>query len=256
MTAMLRLSAVGLLLIGGAASAQDAVARLNALREGTLTFQYPAQADVCGDGERFIGWRGSYYGNVTVGRGDDWRRRCVHGPMRVTFRKSEGEVTSLRVTAGPVEGDTVGATVNLGALSATQAVRVLMHVARTAPGKAAANTIMAARLADTVGVWREILVVARDQERPKSARREAALWLGWLAGDHVFGERGIGEREKSEKQSAVFALSQLPNNSGVPDLLTVARTHRDPAVVRDALFWLGQSGDPRALDLFEEMLKR
>ena len=256
MTATLRLASFGLVLSGVAASAQDPVARLNALREGTLTFQYRAQKDVCGDGRNFIGWRGSYHGNVTIGRGDAWKRRCVPGPMRATFRKSEGEVTSLKVTAGPVEDDTVGVTVDLGELSPTQAIRVLMHVARTAPGKAAANTILAARLADTVGMWRDMLAVARDDSRPRSVRNEATLWLGWMAGDHVFGERAEGEHEKSEKHSAVFALSQLPNNSGVPDLLTVARTHKDPGVVREALFWLGQSRDPRALDLFEEMLKR
>ena len=256
MTTTVRVASLGLLLSGCVASAQDPVARLNALREGTLTFQYRAQEDVCGDGDRFIGWRDSFYGNVSDIDGGRWRRRCVHGPMRVTLRKSAGEVISLKSTAGPVEGDTVGATVNLGTLSPTHAVRVLIHVARTAPGKPAAKSIMAARFADTVGVWREILAVARDQTRPKSARQEAALWLGWMAGDHVLGVRGDDERKKGEKQSAVFALSQLPNNSGVPDLLVVARTHKDPAVVRDALFWLGQSGDPRALDLFEEMLKR
>ena len=256
MTTAVRLASFGLLLFACAASAQDPVARLSALREGTLTFQYRGPEDVCGDGERFIGWRDSFYGNISDIDGGDWRRRCVHGPMRVTLRKREGEVVSLRLTAGAVEGDTAGATVNLGTLSPSQAVRVLMHVARTAPGKPAARSIMAARFADTVGVWREILVVARDPGRPKAARQEAALWLGWMAGDHVLGERGQDERKKGEKQSAVFALSQLPNNAGVPDLLVVARTHRDPAVVRDALFWLGESGDPRALDLFEEMLKR
>lgn len=255
MITVLRLVSAALVLAAVTTPAQDPIARLTSLRDGTLTFQYRAQGDVCGDGKRFIGWRDSFYGNVSVRDGFDSRRSCISGPMRVTFRKNEGEVTSLTLNAGPVEGDTVGATVNLGTLSPSEAVRVLMYVARTAPGKAAAKSIMGAHFADTVGVWKDILVVARDQNRPSSARKEAALWLGWIAADHVLGERVSGER-KSEKQSAVFALSQLPNNSGVPDLLTVARTNRDAAVRREALFWLGQSGDPRALDLFEEMLKR
>jgi hypothetical protein len=34
----------------------------------------------------------------------------------------------------------------------------------------------------------------------------------------------------------------------------VARTHRDPRIRDRALFWLGQSGDPRAYALFEELL--
>jgi len=256
MTALLRLASAAIVVLAAAAPAQDPIARLTSLREGTLTFQYRAQEDVCGDGERFIGWRQTFMGDMSGLDGDRWRDRCLRGPMRATFRKSEGEIISLKVTAGPVEGDTLGATVNLGTLSPSQAVRVLLHVARTGPAKPAAKSIMAARFADTTAVWREILAVARDEVRPRSTRKEAAQWLGWLAADHVLGEREDGERRKSEKQSAVFALSQLPNNSGVPDLITVARTNRDSAVRRDAMFWLGQSGDPRALALFEEMLKQ
>jgi hypothetical protein len=36
----------------------------------------------------------------------------------------------------------------------------------------------------------------------------------------------------------------------------VARTHRDARVRRQALFWLGQSGDARGLDVMEEILNR
>lgn len=257
MITVLRLASAALVVAAIAAPAQDPIARLTSLRDGTLTFQYRAHEDVCGDGHRFMGWRQhTFMGDMSNLNGRDWRERCLPGPMRATFRKREGELVSLKVTAGPVEGDTIGATVNLGTLSPSQAVRVLLHVARTGPAKPAAKSIMAARFADTTAAWREILAVARDENRPHSTRKEAALWLGWLAADHVLGEREDGERKKGEKQSAVFALSQLPNNSGVPDLITVARTNRDSAVRRDAIFWLGQSGDARALALFEEMLKQ
>jgi len=56
------------------------------------------------------------------------------------------------------------------------------------------------------------------------------------------------------KEQAVFALSQQPRDAGVPALIRIARTHPEPGVRRKALFWLGQSGDPRALALFEEIL--
>ena len=54
----------------------------------------------------------------------------------------------------------------------------------------------------------------------------------------------------------MFALSQLPKDEGVPKLIDVARTNRNPAVRRQAMFWLGQSRDPRALEFFEEVLAR
>jgi len=53
----------------------------------------------------------------------------------------------------------------------------------------------------------------------------------------------------------VFALQQLPSGEGVPILIQVARANRNPAVRKQAMFWLGQSNDPRALAFFEEVLK-
>jgi HEAT repeat protein len=42
----------------------------------------------------------------------------------------------------------------------------------------------------------------------------------------------------------------------VPQLLHVAQTNSDPAVRKEAIFWLGQTHDPRALSYFEEILSR
>jgi hypothetical protein len=37
-------------------------------------------------------------------------------------------------------------------------------------------------------------------------------------------------------------------------LIQVARTNANPAVRKQAMFWLGQSRDPRALEFFREIL--
>lgn len=69
--------------------------------------------------------------------------------------------------------------------------------------------------------------------------------------------RAIEEDPETEvKKKAVFALSQLPREDGVPLLLQTVRTNRNPVVRREAIFWLGQSQDPRALAFFEEVLAR
>ena len=39
------------------------------------------------------------------------------------------------------------------------------------------------------------------------------------------------------------------------ELIDTARRNRNPAVRKQAVFWLGQSSDPRALTFFEEVLK-
>jgi len=58
-----------------------------------------------------------------------------------------------------------------------------------------------------------------------------------------------------EHQEAIFALSQRSPDEGVPALIRIARTSKDSELRKTAPFWLGQSEDPRALDLFEEILR-
>ena len=56
------------------------------------------------------------------------------------------------------------------------------------------------------------------------------------------------------REAAVFALSQRPRREAVPALMEVAETSRFAKVRRSAVFWLGQTGDSRALDFFERIL--
>ena len=89
-------------------------------------------------------------------------------------------------------------------------------------------------------------------------RGEAIFWLAQKAGrkaSEAITERIEQDPEVEVKKKAVFALSQLPPDEGVPLLLRVARTHTSPAVRKQAMFWLGQSKDPRALDFFADVLK-
>jgi hypothetical protein len=46
----------------------------------------------------------------------------------------------------------------------------------------------------------------------------------------------------------------MPAGDGVPLLIQVARTNRNPEVRKQAMFWLGQSKDQRALTFIEEVL--
>jgi len=56
------------------------------------------------------------------------------------------------------------------------------------------------------------------------------------------------------KERAVFAISQLPKDESVPRLIELARSNKNPAVRKRAMFWLGQSNDPRAIEYFAEVL--
>jgi HEAT repeat protein len=90
-------------------------------------------------------------------------------------------------------------------------------------------------------------------------RGEAIFWLAQKAGRKAASaitDAIANDPETKVKERAVFALSQLPTDDGVPRLIDVARTNRNPAVRKQAIFWLGQSRDPRALTFFEEVLAR
>ena len=56
------------------------------------------------------------------------------------------------------------------------------------------------------------------------------------------------------RKRAVFALSQLPKDESIPKLIEVAKNNKNAAVRQQAMFWLGQSNDPRALKFFEDVL--
>jgi hypothetical protein len=56
------------------------------------------------------------------------------------------------------------------------------------------------------------------------------------------------------REQGVFALSQLED--GAPQLLALLRESADREVKRQAIFWLGQSDDPRATAELERLLTR
>lgn len=70
----------------------------------------------------------------------------------------------------------------------------------------------------------------------------------------VIGEAVRRDPDTAVKRRAVFALSQLPPDQGVPRLIAVARDHSNPAVRKQALFCPGQSRDSRALAFLTPIL--
>ena len=106
---------------------------------------------------------------------------------------------------------------------------------------------------------RALLRVARGDE-PRSLRKTAVFWLGQAAGRAVTADLGALANDDAEDQEvrehAVFALSQRPADEAVPALLRIARESPNTGVRKKAMFWLAESGDPRAIELFEQILVR
>jgi HEAT repeat protein len=102
-----------------------------------------------------------------------------------------------------------------------------------------------------------IVRVAHDDKSVR-VRGQALFWLAQKASRQISEDtirKAIDQDPETEvKKKAVFALTQLRNGDGVPLLIEIARTNRNAAVKKQAMFWLGQSKDPRALKFFEDVL--
>jgi hypothetical protein len=233
--------------------------RIAAAGDGAVTFHFAARPGVCGDGERFIRTgRHQYHGSFSSGRPMD---PCVAGPVQMRVTVEDGVVNRVQYWVGPPRPREAR---DLGAVSAPEAARWLLGIASRGNPRASAKAIFPAVLADSAIVWPALLAIAKDSDtRPRSTRREALLFVSRFAAGVVAGRHNDpfaeddAERSADEelKIHAVFVLSQLPRGEGVPGMLEVARNNPNPRVRSQAFFWLGQSADPRAIELFEAVLR-
>jgi len=223
---------------------------------------YPSRQTACGDGRSFIGHvleDGYYFGSddnsmYRGNGGNGWYRGpCVHGPARVLATVMDGEVTHLRVFVGPVPPSSTDiVTVNA---TASEAAAWLASLVTGDNSRVAASAVMPLILADAPDPWPLLLRVARDNGRGTNVRRDALMWLGNGAIMHL----GIAQTrddtpDDEMRTQAVFALSQRPRSESVPALMDLAKSAKYPAAKRSAIFWLGQTGDTRAADVFAELL--
>jgi hypothetical protein len=231
--------------------AQTVVQRVAAAGDGTVRLNFAARRGVCGNGGN----------NITIVNEDEhgeWESDCAPGPVRMSLRMSGGRVTEAHTYVGGRWRPAQGATTDLGTVPAAQAAADLLKLAERADDDADA-LITGATLADSAVVWPDLLRLARREDLPMETRRQAVFWLGQAAGEAA--SRGLDSITTDERgdievrKQAVFALSQRPADEGVPALIRVARTSASGELRKSALFWLGQSEDPRALSLFEELLK-
>lgn len=226
--------------------------------EGTVQVTYPSKASVCGDGRGMIGGlfgRSMYFSgdNTFQGRGNWYRQSCELGPARAVVTVISGEITRIRAYAGPRPADARDVT-SIEA-SAADVSAWLSEVVARSDSRVASDAMLPLLLADAPEPWALFLRVARDSSRSRGVRRSALDWLG----RGVNARLGIADAEDDTpedevRSQAVFALSQRPKSESVPDLIELARSAKHPSSRRAAVFWLGQTGDSRAADVFAELL--
>jgi hypothetical protein len=233
-------------------SAQTLAQRVQDAGDGTVRLSFAAREGVCSSGP----------GSITIMDDDDdeeWESDCERGPVRVSLRVQGGRVAESETYVGGRWRAGRDRVTDLGLVPAREAADLLLALAPQVGDDDGGELMTAATLADSAVVWPRLLRLARDTRVREETRRQAVFWLGQAAGDEAakgldsIAADGAGDIEI--RKQAVFALSQRPADEGVPVLIRIARTNRHPELRKTALFWLGQSEDPRALTLFEEILR-
>lgn len=267
---MIRLLFVAALLVAGLLAAARAEAAVqgnelstgNALREAVLArdgvarFEFAARSEVWGDGRTW-----SFVREGEEARDRRWSHcdGCTNGPVRVTVLVADGVVTRIDSQVGGrwKEGGR-----DLGQASPSAAADYLLELAESGGASLDADSredaLQAAVAGANVDVWPRLLRIARDRAQADDVRKAALFWTAHEAGERAAAdieEIAVASDEETDVQeAAVFALTQLPEDRGTEALLRLARENRNPRIVQTVYFWLGQSEDPRAVSLFEEVL--
>ena len=184
-----------------------------------------------------------------------------HHPLLAEIVRNEQENTSLRKEAA----FSMGAGHDPAAMSTLQNIygsisnrevkkQIIFAASITGNDKrSAAND-----RSDEEGVTFLIKVAETDADR--ELKKQALFWLGQKAGKRSLDALGktidSNDADTEVQKQAVFAISQRPKDEAVPLLIKIAKTHAKPAVRKQAIFWLGQTGDERALEFFKEILSK
>jgi hypothetical protein len=232
-------------------AAQTVAQRVDAVRDGVVLMAFAARPGVCGNGSGSIWTR-----NWMTGSSDDSRRSCFAGPVRVSLGRADNTTVSVRVYVGGAWRAS-GAETDLGTVPASDAARFLVRVAHTIGGRSAGDAVSGAALADSANVGLELLTLVRDANAPLEARRQALYWAGQLDLSTQELVRVYGALEPTAlREHLTFVLSQRRDDPAVEKLIDIAQHDASRDVRRQAMYWLGQTNDPRAVKFLRDIVTR
>ena len=103
--------------------------------------------------------------------------------------------------------------------------------------------------------WLRAVVTSTDES--EHAREQALFWLGQgVAPTADLVQLYDKLREPALRSHYTFVLSQRRDSEALDKLMDVAQHDQSRDVRKQALFWLGQSKDPRAIDFLRDMVIR
>jgi hypothetical protein len=229
------------------AAAQSLAARVDAVRDGTILMTFAARAGVCANPDG-TGWGTS--------RWNDGQRSCVPGPVRVAIGRSDRSTVSVRVRVGGA-WHAGGSETDLGTVAAPDAARYLVALAKTVAGRNANDALAAAAIADSVDISPDLARIVRDSDASLDARKQAVFWFGQSTAATSELVRLFDARLPSDLRTQfTFVLSQRRDDLAVDKLIDVARHDADHEIRKQAMYWLGQSQNPKAYAFLRDILTK
>lgn len=243
----------------GAQDARSLAARIAAAADGEVRLTYASRPIACGDGKDIVAIGRAMTIRGTMESYGSWSGfTCVHGPARVALTVRDHEVVGLRPRVGGAWPAT-GAVLDLGTVRAAEAADYFMSLAPRMRASMRQNPMFAAALADSADIAPGLLRLGRDASLDRDTRRRAVHLVGVvgdassvpslveLAGsgkDSSFSAGDVGPGN-GVPAAAVGALAMLDGERALAALMDLAR-HAAPSARKAAVFWLGQSDEPRA----------
>ena len=255
--------------VSSAALAQGTLAqRVASAPDGVVHVQFAGRSGTCGDGRDMIGFRNALFMDSFQSIGKWNAPDCRPGSVRVALSIAGGRVTKVKTSVGGSWPATRERVTDLGTITSSEAATyffgLVPQIERTSGGRDKSRFLLPAVLADDPITVPRLISLARDDARLQETRRQAIQWIGLLGDARVVPvlvdfARGGGAApggedidvddeapgKKGLATTAMAALSTLGDGAGVPALIDLSRTGTSGTKAA-AVFWLGQSGDPRA----------
>jgi hypothetical protein len=232
-------------------AAQSIAQRVSAVRDGMVRFAYAAAPGVCGNGDGGVSLTGRN------GRdGQYWGARvCEPGPVRVTLGRTDGQTISVRKSVGGRWSASSDA-IDLGIVDATEAARYLLSIAPSLGGRNGSEAVTAAAIADAT-IAPELTRVVQNGDAPIDTRKDALFWLGESEIPVAEFARLYDRAQPfALREQWTFVLSQRHEDPALDKLIDIARNDSDVEIRKKAMFWLGQSRDPKAIRFLHDILLR
>ena len=101
-----------------------------------------------------------------------------------------------------------------------------------------------------------LLKFAKDSDDP-DVRGTAIFWLGQKASEKVKDlliDTVENDPDTQVQQQALLGINNLPMDRKIPMFIDIAKNHPNAQIRQQAVFWLGQTGDERAVAFIKELL--